>query len=260
MLIAARNAMLAGGAAPGPTPAYWGLCFTAEQANSTVAMSKNGGTNVVSVLYSANPADPTSWTTFPVDGTVITLNTIGDKIWLKAGEGGNKKFGQNVSYYYNFSLTGRVAASGSIMSLLNGDEQTVSFSDSFTFYRLFSGCGALSSPPELPATTLSNSCYRMMFSNCTSLTSTPYLPATTLRSSSYRQMFSGCTSLATVHTAQTQAWGDGGASTDPNYNWLSSVAATGTFYCPVALGTNDTITRGTSSCPNGWTVINTDAA
>ena len=37
MLIAARNAMLAG-AAPGPAPAYWGLCFTAEQANSTVAM------------------------------------------------------------------------------------------------------------------------------------------------------------------------------------------------------------------------------
>lgn len=30
-------------------------------------------------------------------------------------------------------------------------------------------------------------------------------------------------------------------------------------YCPTALGTNATITRGVSACPEGWTVINTDA-
>ena len=71
-------------------------------------------------------------------------------------------------------------------------------------------------------------------------------------------MFKGCTSLATVRTAQTQAWGDG-TSDDPSLFWLEGVAATGTFYCPTALGTNATITRGVSACPEGWTVINTDA-
>ena len=30
-------------------------------------------------------------------------------------------------------------------------------------------------------------------------------------------------------------------------------------YCPTALGTNETITRGVTYCPEGWTVINTDA-
>lgn len=71
-------------------------------------------------------------------------------------------------------------------------------------------------------------------------------------------MFKGCTSLATVRTAQTQAWGDG-TPDDPSLYWLEGVAATGTFYCPTALGTNATITRGVSACPEGWTVINTDA-
>ena len=71
-------------------------------------------------------------------------------------------------------------------------------------------------------------------------------------------MFKGCTSLATVRTAQTQAWGDGTLN-DPSEYWLEDVAATGTFYCPTAIGTNETIKRGVSACPEGWTVINTDA-
>ena len=41
-------------------------------------------------------------------------------------------------------------------------------------------------------------------------------------------------------------------------NWLKNVPGTGTFYCPTALGTNETISRDTSACPAGWTVINTD--
>ena len=36
------------------------------------------------------------------------------------------------------------------------------------------------------------------------------------------------------------------------------VAASDTFRCPTALGTNETIQRGTNACPSGWTVINTD--
>ena len=50
-----------------------------------------------------------------------------------------------------------------------------------------------------------------------------------------------------------------GESEIASINMVYGAAATGTFYCPVALGTNETIERGTSRCPTGWTVINTDA-
>lgn len=39
-------------------------------------------------------------------------------------------------------------------------------------------------------------------------------------------------------------------------NWLSGVAATGTFKCPTELGTNETIERGVSRCPQNWGVEN----
>ena len=84
-----------------------------------------------------------------------------------------------------------------------------------------------------------------MFSGCTSLTAAPELPATTTTTNSYREMFNGCTSLANITVAFT-SW-------DPSsqydfYNWVTGVAASGTFTCPTA--------RGTSKCPSGWTVVN----
>ena len=42
--------------------------------------------------------------------------------------------------------------------------------------------------------------------------------------------------------------------------WVYGIASGGTFKCPTALGTNETITRDVSNCPAGWTVVNTDAA
>ena len=38
-------------------------------------------------------------------------------------------------------------------------------------------------------------------------------------------------------------------------NWVDGVASNGTFICPTALGTNETITRGVNNCPTGWNVI-----
>ena len=63
---------------------------------------------------------------------------------------------------------------------------------------MFFNCSSLTSAPELPATTLDNSCYMAMFRGCSSLTSAPKLPATTLVSRCYASMFSGCTSLRTA--------------------------------------------------------------
>jgi hypothetical protein len=51
---------------------------------------------------------------------------------------------------------------------------------------MFSGCSALTTAPELPATELADNCYSYMFSGCTSLTQSPELPATKLASSCYQ--------------------------------------------------------------------------
>ena len=41
-------------------------------------------------------------------------------------------------------------------------------------------------------------------------------------------------------------------------DWVNGVSSNGTFICPEALGTDETIQRGVNYCPAGWTVVNTD--
>ena len=63
---------------------------------------------------------------------------------------------------------------------------------------MFWNCTSLTQAPELPATTLANSCYYYMFIGCTSLTQAPELPATTLADSCYSNMFYNCPLFSTV--------------------------------------------------------------
>ena len=119
---------------------------------------------------------------------------------------------------------------------------------------MFSGCTSLSAAPALPVTTLVNYCYNSMFKGCTSLTQAPALQATTLADYCYQSMFRNCISLSSISAAFTE-WSPSNATA----GWLSAVSSSGTFYCPTALGTNDTITRGDNYCPTNWTVVNTDA-
>ena len=93
---------------------------------------------------------------------------------------------------------GRINASGSVMSLIDGIGETTTIPSTFCFLYLFENCYYLLTPPELPATTLADSCYDSMFKNCNSLTTTPKLPATTLAPHCYSYMFSGCSGLTTA--------------------------------------------------------------
>ena len=74
------------------------------------------------------------------------------------------------------------------------------YTGSNVFEYMFSNCKYLVKVPDLPATTLAESCYYGMFSGCTLLTTIPnnLLPATTLADSCYNSMFSGCTGLTTI--------------------------------------------------------------
>ena len=85
MLIGLRNGMAAS-----KNKGYWGLCFTAEQANSTVGIAASRATAPSLTLeYST---DARNWQTFIVGSTNVTLSKVGDKVWLRAGTGGNERF------------------------------------------------------------------------------------------------------------------------------------------------------------------------
>jgi len=112
---------------------------------------------------------------------------------------------------------------------------------------MFFNCTSLTTPPELPATTLAYSCYRYMFQNCTSLTTAPELPATTLALYCYYQMFQDCTSLNYIKCLATDI-----SASDCTYNWVNSVASSGTF---VKDPNMSSWTTGESGIPNGWSVV-----
>ena len=241
MLIAARTAAWAKSGSPTPV-AYGGLRFTAESANSSVQLIAVDSAPAVTLVKSF---DGVNWSDYTV-GEVIELPSVGDFVYLAAGEGGNETFGSSSSNYHQFVINGLVAASGDITSLRNFDLAQTTLAQ-YCYNRMFYGCTGLTSAPELPATTLASNCYRSMFQDCTGLTSAPELPATTLASNCYSQMFNGCTNLSLIKVHFT-AWG-----TQTN-TWVSNVSPTGTFYKPSALPEG----FGTGKIPTGWTVLNID--
>ena len=169
------------------------LCFTAEEANSTVAMKKNGSAPTVSLEYST---DGVTWNPFVVGTTTVTLANIGDKMYMRATSAGNTGMGVSESDYNQFVMTGKIAASGNVNTLLNQNGNATL--TSYCYYCLFQGCTSLTIAPELPATELASNCYNSMFNRCRSLTSAPELTATTLADWCYSNMFNGCSSLTSA--------------------------------------------------------------
>ena len=66
------------------------LCFTAEEAGSTVKLTKNGSDPTVNLQTST---DGSSWTPYTVEDT-ITLANEGDKVYFKA-VGSNSAMGSS---------------------------------------------------------------------------------------------------------------------------------------------------------------------
>lgn len=92
----------------------------------------------------------------------------------------------------------QVACSGDIRTLVDyRNHQTVGTSAA-RFCYLFKDCRQLTSPPDLPATVLSDYCYYEMFKQCLALASAPALPATNLENFCYQRMFSFCNALTSA--------------------------------------------------------------
>ena len=292
MIIGARTGAWAKSGSP--TPAYGGLCFTAEADNSSVQLTAVSSAPAVTLVKSF---DGVNWEAYTV-GEVIDLPSTGDYVYLAAGEGGNETFGSSSSAYHQFVINGLVAASGDITSLrrfdleqttltrhcyrnmfygctglTNAPELPATTLASHCYRNMFYGCTGLTNAPELPATTLANYCYNYMFYGCTGLTNAPELPATTLADYCYRAMFAGCTGLTSAPELPATTLASSCYNSifevctnlslikvrftawgDQTSYWVSGVSRTGTFYKPTALPEE----YGEARIPRGWAVVNID--
>ena len=179
---------------------YWGLCFTAEEPNVVVNMTKSGSPPAVTLEYST---DGREWQIFDANNgtTPVTLKKTGSLVYFRAGSGGNRTISGGTQYwsYRRFSISGRCAASGNIMSIFNAEDETnTTLSDPYAVAYLFYDNPSLTAAPDLPATNITGNCYSNMFARCSSLTSAPELPATTLAGNCYSNMFAGCSSLTSA--------------------------------------------------------------
>ena len=211
------------------------LCFTSESGTSYVELSTFGSPAELQLLYSK---DRYNWINLK-DGASKSIS-MGTKLYVRAATK-NDSFSLNGSHYHYFKLTGKVAASGNAMSVLDATCRQTSL-PSNGLSSMFFNQAALTKAPKLPATTLGEYAYWCMFSGCTSLEEAPELPATTLTRGCYYEMFSGCKKINHISVGFS-SWLSGATT-----NWLYDVASEGAFDCPDAL----TVTTGSSYIPSGW--------
>ena len=160
------------------------VTFTAEEANSTIRLSKLSTNQTLE--YSA---DTSTWNTFDTT-TSIPLNT-GDKVYVRGILSAD-----NTAYNYTqFKMSGKITAGGNCNTIWNYQNLKAPLKKYCGCY-MFRNCKSLTAAPDLPATVLDKSCYQNMFSGCSTLTSMPELPAVTLAEHCYNSMFNGCSTLA----------------------------------------------------------------
>lgn len=110
---------------------------------------------------------------------------------------------------------------------------------------------AIKKLPQLPATTLANTCYGYMFAGCNGLTKQEewYLPCESFNISHtkgcYNYMFADCTNLVEMYTKQSNI------SKDYNFKWLQNINTQGTLF----MNRNSTQTTFDWTVkPSNWTV------
>lgn len=192
------------------------VCFEAD-GEQTVSITVVGTAPTITMQYSY---DGVTWNAWDLSALQFGGST---KVYIRGV--GNTTFATNDSNNtFTFGTDSYVYVSGIAESLLDGENEVLQYSISYTFrclfkdqialreadrlrfeamsiseacyISMFANCSNLLSTPELPATNLSTNSYRVMFQNCKSLIKGPsILPATIIRDWSYSYMFKGCTSL-----------------------------------------------------------------
>ena len=248
--------------------------------NNTIQMGGMGSINAPAneLEYST---DQQVWTTLSNNTASPAINT-GERIYLRGNATSAADMANNTLGIGFFNITQSCNVGGNIMSLLFNDDfehetdltgYDYAFAGLFIqqpivneselllpattltdgcYGNMFQGCTSLTTAPELPATTLAKQCYYNMFYGCTSLSTAPTLPATTLATKCYYHMFYGCSNLNNITMLATDI-----SASSCLTGWVTTVSSTGTFVKNSALSV-DTIGRGNSGIPNGWTVVDAE--
>lgn len=240
------------------------LCFKAEESGACIKLTGGDWLGSFNFKYST---DGENWKVLHSDET-INLPNVGDRVYIY----GNNPDGFGVLDNLHFVFGDKkIAATGNIMSLINGSVVPKEIPSDYCFSELFKNCTSLTTAPRLGAQKLTPGCYESMFAGCTSLTVAPQLPATKMERYCYSSMFDGCTSLTNapelfatdlaescfslmfwncsnlhnikVHFSQ---WMSNYATT----SWVWNVSSEGIFSCPSSLEQK----FGSSNIPEGWTV------
>lgn len=215
------------------------LTLTATEDNSSVALTKVG---TLSNEFEVNVGN--GWEDYAFN-TVIPLNAGQSCKWRCKSH----PTMQSRSDYVKFVMTGTIEASGNCNSMLNSDFEGITslYGYDCAFCGLFRDCTSLTKAPNLPATTLSESCYEDMFRGCTYLTESPVLPAAYLQkyweskpTYCYRSLFEGCTRLKKITCLATNCifsikngTSSGAIIYANTASWVHNVPSGGTFYYPV---------------------------
>lgn len=103
----------------------------------------------ISLEYSYDGIDWSEW-----DFNSLTINQ-GDSLYIRGYNPDGFSYWNEDKTYYNFIIEGdKVSCSGNIMSLIDYKKSIDTIPTGFCFYKLFDGCTALTTAPELPATKL----------------------------------------------------------------------------------------------------------
>lgn len=163
------------------------------------AQSGTPTSNLRTLEYKKNDDAWTSITS-SVEGTTISV-VNGDIVMFRAPQGVTYTTLSDTYETANTfeNTTCRFDVKGNIMSLLDSiNFKTMrTLTGNYAFACLFKNCNNLVNANELilPATTLTNECYRNMFYACSYLRTSPKLLATVLANGCYRSMFDSCSNL-----------------------------------------------------------------
>ena len=93
--------------------------FYLEAVGGDVLVSlESHGENLPAVTLEVSSNGTSGWTSFPVDGTKLTI-PMGERRYFRSGASGNSAISRSEYDYRSFSVDGSVYAGGNIMSLLS---------------------------------------------------------------------------------------------------------------------------------------------
>ena len=191
-----------------------------------------------------------TWTTEAATFTTPTIQA-GNKVLFKSSTLKTSGYYDSSGLYIDsFISTCKFNVEGNIQSLMEGDN-FVNTTNNNIYYFFFSNNTNIVNAEHLILPSNANPhMYEGMFYGCTSLVTAPELPATTLSESCYSMMFYNCSLLNSIKMLATSGLSGYNEWENPFNDWLTDTAASGT----IIKDANTELPSGV--VPSGWTVQN----